>query len=153
MLGKAYKIIIVTIISFIFITAIVKTYQGPPDICQDKEYVVNDNIHYFETVKNYFLEQGIQYYTVREDYKEVIKDIEVVDAITYILEELEYDMIECIQTEKNNNPYIIFIKGIKSNIETGIIYTKNESKYRYVMDEISGDWHFHGHLYPYSYVY
>ncbi len=140
---KSYVILVVVSISLILI---IWNLSNKKETKFTKEYIVNEfeeNKHYFELVQEYIYTQPLGYYVSKKNYKETIKDEEVINAITYIFDELEYDDIFTLKEINYKQSFIIFLKYTPGPPEVGIVYTENKMKYGLIMDKIIGNWHFH----------
>lgn len=109
-----------------------------------------DNSDYFNVIKGYLLAQPKNYYINIATYSDDIKDIRVVEAISYLVHNLNYKKIYTHGEPHNSDDYyIIFLKGGNDNDEFGIIYTHSRVDYGMAMELIADNWYFHWMGYGY----
>lgn len=110
----------------------------------------NSNSYYFNVIKEYLLAQPKDYYININTYGDDIKDVKVLEAVSYLVHNLNYKRIYTYGEPHNSeNYYIIFLKDGNHDDEFGVIYTHSKVDYGMTMELISNNWYFHWMGYDY----
>ncbi len=145
------KKILVVVIILIGVFILLKSQYSTEVITQEKiieEF--NDNRDYFNVIKEYLLSQPENYYINIDTYSDDINNPEVVEAITYLVNDLNYKKIYTSgQSHNTENYYMIFLKNGNDSDELGVIYTNSTVDYGMTMELIADNWYFHWMGYDY----
>lgn len=143
----------VFVVGFVFIGIIILLMYHYSNSAITQEKVIaefNSDSYYFNVIKEYLLTQPKDYYINTKTYSADIKDIQVVQAVNYLVHNLNYKRIYTHGEPQNNEDYyIIFVKSGNNNDEFGIIYTHSKVDYGMTMEQITNNWYFHWMGYGY----
>lgn len=144
------KILVVGLIFMGIIVLLVHQYTASTVTQEKVVKEFRDNNNYFNVIKEYLLTQPENYYININSYSSDIKDLRVVEAVSYLVNNLNYKRIYTHGEPHNSECYyIIFLKDGNDNDEFGIIYTHSKVAYGMEMEMIENNWYFHWMGYGY----